>query len=190
MFLRIVERFRAVVETEGLPVAIAKVTATLRRLPMRGRTDSFDGTFHTETSAIVPLWRLKIPSSNAKFGTRYQTCDPSVFFSALRVVPEDPRELVFIDLGCGKGRTLILAAQQGFKRVMGVEFSPQLAAIARENIRCVGVTAEVLEMDACQFQPPDENLFIYLYNPFGDSVIAPVVKNLLLWSSKATKRLS
>src|SRR5262249_19084439 len=44
---------------------------------------------------------------------------------------------VFIDLGAGKGRVVALAAQYPFRRVQGVEISPQLVAAARVNLeRC------------------------------------------------------
>jgi len=165
--------------------AITRVAAVLGRKPPGVGVDNFDSTFKTETATIVPLWRLRIPSSNAKFGIRYQTSSPSAFLDALGKVPEDLHNLVFIDLGCGKGRTLILAAKQGFKRVMGVEFSPQLAAIARENVRRVGVTAEVLEMDACHFNPPDDSLLVYMYNPFKDIVVDAVLRNLRQWAQQS-----
>lgn len=41
---------------------------------------------------------------------------------------------VFLDYGSGKGRALIMAAQYPFRRILGVEFSPQLSLIASQNI--------------------------------------------------------
>ncbi|MBZ5489392.1 MAG: class I SAM-dependent methyltransferase [Acidobacteriia bacterium] len=51
------------------------------------------------------------------------------------VVPAALQDFTFIDLGSGKGRALLMAAQYGFKRIIGVEFMPELHRVAQENIR-------------------------------------------------------
>lgn len=147
--------------------------------------DSLDRDLQIETSGVIPLWRLSIASPNAPFGVRYQTTDPSVFFNAIKLLPEDISKLSFVDLGSGKGRMLVLAAKAGFKKVMGVEFSPELAAIARRNLGRVGASAEIVELDAGQFSFPDENLVIYMYNPFGGPVMQSIVGNLLDWRRRS-----
>jgi cyclopropane fatty-acyl-phospholipid synthase-like methyltransferase len=38
-----------------------------------------------------------------------------------------PKASVFVDLGSGKGRVLLLAAQYGFEKVVGVEYSQSCA---------------------------------------------------------------
>jgi SAM-dependent methyltransferase len=178
---QILERFFAVTREQGVAAAIAGVASFARRTLRHTRRDAFDATLGTDTSSEVSLWRLKISSDNAKFGVKYQTLDPSLFLSALKMVPDDPEDLTFIDLGCGKGRTLILAGKCGFKRVIGVEFSPDLSAIARANISKVGVCAEIVETDVAQFTYPNDNLLIYMYNPFGESVMRSVIQTLHNW---------
>jgi SAM-dependent methyltransferase len=107
----------------------------------------------------------------------------------LRSLPAiDPADLTFIDLGCGKGATLVVAAQQGFKRVVGVELDSQLAEVARTNARVVhertSRPVEVVESDASAYQLPLEPGVVYLFNPFGlhtmrsvaDAVMASLVQ--------------
>ncbi|MGA9882407.1 MAG: class I SAM-dependent methyltransferase [Candidatus Acidiferrales bacterium] len=112
---------------------------------------------------------------------------PSVFNGALGLVELDPSGLCFVDLGCGKGRTLILAARRGFKRVIGVEFSPGLVAIARKNLKRTGLDAEVVDEDAGQYRLPDDNLVIYMYNPFGSAVMITVIRSLLEWGKSCRR---
>jgi SAM-dependent methyltransferase len=188
MVRQIVDRFLAVVKHEGLTVAFAKAMAKARRVFPENVAAEFDAALNTETSRVVPLWRLKIPFENSKHGSEYRTTHPSVFQQALSLVPGDIGDLTFIDIGCGKGRTLILASQWGFKKIIGVEFSPELAAVARRNISTVGICAEVVEIDACQFSFPDENLLIYMYNPFGPVVMRSLVHNLLEWHENKAKQ--
>jgi len=186
--LQMAERFAAVVREEGLSSALGKLVSLRPRTASIGDTCQFDAAFETDTLAEVPLWRLQIPSNNVKYGSRYQTVDPSAFAAAVGVVPVEANMLHFIDLGCGKGRTLILAAQQGFHRVTGVEFSPDLARIARENLAKVRVIAEVVQTDVCDFAFPQSDLLIYMYNPFGPPVMESVINNLVAWRGITRKQ--
>jgi len=45
------------------------------------------------------------------------------------------RDFTFVDLGSGKGRVLLMASHYPFKRIIGVEFIPELHQVAQENIR-------------------------------------------------------
>ena len=86
---------------------------------------------------------------------------------------------MFVDVGCGKGKTLMVAARLGFRSVVGVEFAPELAAIAAANIRKVGIgNAAVVEGDAAAFTFPDDPLVVYFYNPFSREVMQQVIANL------------
>lgn len=101
-----------------------------------------------------------------------------------------PRECVFIDLGSGMGRALLLAVQLGFKTVVGVEFSPKLCAIARQNVKIftqsdalsgqVTVTSriEVIQADVARFEIPAERCIFYAFNPFDGVVMERFVGNL------------
>ena len=184
MVRQIMGRVSTVVREEGTAVALAKIAKVAVRLFHGDTTDDFDSSFKIDTWREVPLWQLHVPSQNASFGSKYQTTDPSVFYDAIQMVPAEVRDSTFIDLGCGKGRTLILAAKQGFKNVIGVEFSPELAAIARQNIQQVGVAAQIVEGDASEFRFPEGKLLIYMYNPFGKSVMRSVIANLLDWRAR------
>ena len=46
----------------------------------------------------------------------------------------DASRFTFVDLGCGKGKPLMVAASYGFRRLVGVDISAECIAIARRNI--------------------------------------------------------
>jgi len=158
--------------------------ATLRDglgLLRRGRTtDEFDLRQGTDTGGTLPLWRLKkISSPNARFGTAYQTIEEQATVDAMRALRDDPHVLTFIDLGCGKGRVLLVAANFGFKQVIGVEFSHELAEIAKKNLRKMGIAnAAVVQTDAAKYRFPDSDMVVYLFNPFSEEVMQTVISNL------------
>jgi SAM-dependent methyltransferase len=137
--------------------------------------DAFDREVGTNTSGKIMLRRLRIPSPNKSAGVDYEPVDPMTFKQAIRYVPH---RATFVDLGCGKGRALILAHQAGFQKLIGVEFAPALAAVARNNLAALNISAEIVECDAANYVFPDENCVIFMYNPFGRQVLKKIVPRM------------
>jgi predicted RNA methylase len=106
-----------------------------------------------------------------------------------------PRESGFLDLGSGKGRALLLAAQHGFRRVVGVEFSPQLCRLARANIATFEKSTplpspiEIVEADAARYEIGSDLNVFYLYNPFEPPVLSKVLENLRRSVASAPRRI-
>jgi SAM-dependent methyltransferase len=105
--------------------------------------------------------------------------------AALRDLPlTDYSKYTFIDVGSGKGRVLFVAAEYPFHKVMGVEFSNALHDDAVANLkrykfprrRCADI--EPVHADAREFEFPNDNLVIYLFNPFGAEVMERMLENL------------
>jgi SAM-dependent methyltransferase len=100
------------------------------------------------------------------------------------VAPAALQDFTFIDLGSGKGRVLLMAADYPFQRIVGVEFMPDLCRAAEKNIaayssdrqQCRDI--ETVCMDARDFQLPAGPLVVYLFNPFSESTFAHVLENL------------
>ena len=97
--------------------------------------------------------------------------------------PLNFRDFTFIDLGSGKGRTLLMASDYPFRRIIGVELLPSLHEIAQENLRkykseSQKCFAEAICADATAFSFPAEALVIFLFNPFPESGMRRVVANL------------
>ena len=90
----------------------------------------------------------------------------------------------FVDLGCGKGKPLLVAASYPFRRLVGVDISPACIAVARRNVARYGpepvdpARVELVVADAQDFPFPPDPLVVYLYNPFPGAVLERVVANL------------
>lgn len=126
-------------------------------------------------------------------GVAYSPTPVGQFRRILRELPvSTPSDFTFLDLGCGKGRTLLLAAEKGFGRVVGVEFDPGLAETARRNTETcnlgTGATTGAVEVvcgDAARYEFPLEPTVVFLFNPFGEDTLRAVVdrieESLTLW---------
>jgi SAM-dependent methyltransferase len=89
----------------------------------------------------------------------------------------------FLDIGCGKGRALCMAAHQGFKQVTGLDFSKKLCDVARENLaktklKIPALQFSVINNDAFYFEIPSDVDCIFLFNPFDEIIMSAVVNNI------------
>jgi SAM-dependent methyltransferase len=143
----------------------------------------YDLIHNVETRSKVPLAGLDVVGNNKSLGHWYVCTLPKSMQSLLRHLKAIDSSTTFIDIGCGKGLTLLVAATHPFRKIIGVEFSPQLHQIALQNIqryrgskRCTNV--EVLCMDAADFQFPAGPLLVYFFNPFDKPIMEKVLSNL------------
>jgi SAM-dependent methyltransferase len=174
MFTRILLKATDVFRREGFKGLFRRVF----RKPRHRKPDDFDHTRSVDTAAPVELWQLDIPSRDWLAGVGYAPISLEVWQQVMHGLPMDPRNHWFADLGCGKGRALILAAESGFQRVIGVEFSLDLCRIARRNLAKLNLNAEILCQSARDYEFPRGSGVVFLYNPFGPSVLEPVLKSV------------
>ena len=95
----------------------------------------FDKEFGVDTTGSILLSSLDIEGENWKYGVAYEPTDPKSFCAVLGNLRINYERFVFIDLGSGKGRALLMAAEFPFKEIVGIELSRQLHQVAQRNIR-------------------------------------------------------
>ncbi len=170
LFRRIIRRTRLVGIRSVLTEAYTKL---FTRSP---EGDTFDARYGTNTAGSTPLWRLSISAPDAIYGITYKSTPEDKITSLIQDIP---RDAIFVDLGCGKGRVLMVAGRIGFRKLIGVDIAPELVAIAKENLLKTGTNAQLYCKSAADYQfPSDEPLAVYLYNPFVIEVMRKVVYRL------------
>jgi len=139
----------------------------------------FDRSHGTRTSGFV---ESRAAAARGLPGC-YAGCQPSIVRAALRVLPP-LHGFTFIDLGCGKGRPLFVAAEFPFRRLVGIEMSEALVRAARDNAAIMRqrfpdrVEPQIELRDASTFVCPEGDLAVFLYNPFPETVVRAVVAQL------------
>jgi len=159
--------------------------STPERLRQRFGDADYDWDYRVNTTSGAVGWRDRLIG---RFHSEYQPTDPAAFHEMLDTLQEraalDFSEFAFVDLGSGKGRTLLMASDYPFRKVVGVELLASLHQIAQENLlkykndsqKCLAL--ESVCADATEFALPDGGLVLYLFNPFPESGMRRVVKNL------------
>lgn len=84
-----------------------------------------------------------------------------------------------LDVGCGKGYMLRFFSNFPFSRVDGVEHNPEIAAIARRNLKKLGLKSRVFLTDACDFTEWGSYNWFYFYNPFPDRVMDACLRHMV-----------
>lgn len=126
---------------------------------------------------------LSVESEHKKDALPYIPTQISPLRTVLRKL-DLPKDGAFVDLGSGKGRVLLIAAQSGFQRIVGVEFSRELCEIARENVkiflRQTQITAqiEVIESDVATWPVHRGDNVFFMFHPFKKTVLARFLDNL------------
>jgi Methyltransferase domain len=156
-----------------------------RRRQRYGDVD-YDWDFRVDTTSATVGWRDRLLGM---FHSPYQPTEPALFREMLasltQVNPKiNLREFTFIDIGSGKGRVLLMAADYPFRRILGVELIPELHRVAKENIgkyksdsqQCFAIDS--IQGNASEFIFPPEPTVLYLFNPLPESGLAKMTSNL------------
>jgi SAM-dependent methyltransferase len=151
--------------------------------PAEDRT--FDDRHGTDTGGSVEPEQLGIEDREARSAAILYLPSPlRVTRWMLDRVGVEPARTTFVDLGCGKGRVVLVAAQRPFRRVVGIEISPELAAIATGNVGRYRPPGELLapieidNADVTKVDLPAGDLLLHLYHPFETPVTEAVLHRL------------
>ncbi len=183
----LLRRISSSLRQQGFAGTAAKMAGTLPE-------KIFDWRYGTDTCAISNLSGLTIASENREHGTRYE---PTRVLSLQKLLPTirqiTPGDSVLVDLGCGKGRVLLLAAGAGFRTVRGLEFASELCEIARRNCETfkaktkIPANFEIIHADVTTYPYRAEENVFFLFNPF-DAVIFERVLSAIVHSWRKSRR--
>jgi hypothetical protein len=153
----------------------------LRRHVEHARGRSFDLRFGVETTSRVTIAAIPIVGTNRGFAEGYMPTPIGMTRRILRRLEARCRDCVFVDFGSGKGRVLLLASDLPFRRVIGIEFAPQLHLVAERNIerypsRCR--RAEAVCDDAAAYEIPKEPCILFFANPFAAGVLRKIAARM------------
>jgi SAM-dependent methyltransferase len=144
----------------------------------------WDRKFGVDTGGQVELEGLAVVGANKALGAPAVSTSPKTFRYLSRYFPETPENHVYVDVGSGKGRTLIMAAELGFRRITGVEFSGDLCDKARENAaayvlrRQTRASFSIMNADATACALPQDDCVLYFGNPFALTLWPSMIANL------------
>lgn len=144
---------------------------------------AFDFRYGTETSRRIPREQIATNSENLVHCVNYGASKAMPFQRLMRDL-HLPKDGVFVDLGSGKGRALMLAASYGFRKVIGIEFSGELCTKSRENLHKFLMKSpsssevEVIESDVTKYNLRGDETVFFMLDPFNAPVLEAVLRNI------------
>jgi SAM-dependent methyltransferase len=168
----------------GSRTALPKWLGPVFKTIGNARCRAWDLIHGVDTCGDIPLLDLNFESEHKTPGLEYQSHHPEIIRTALSSLEIRYQDYTFVDIGCGKGRVLLVASEFPFRKIIGIEFAPQLAERARQNLKtyrardrkCLAI--EAVTADATEYELAPEPQVLYFYSPFERSVLAKVVNNV------------
>jgi SAM-dependent methyltransferase len=173
------KRLATLVGRAGVGPTLSTLLASLDEKYLR----RFDRRYRVHTSGLILLPDTSFDRARLPDATQYGPINGWGFRKFLRRAAF-PRNLSFVDIGCGLGRACILAAEYGFAKVTGVDLAAELCEGARRNIaRCRLASGEIspieiVQMDALAFcGQTDADLFL-MFRPFSRKLTRTVLDTM------------
>jgi SAM-dependent methyltransferase len=141
----------------------------------------YDWEHRVDTTSANVSWRARLIGL---LNSSYQPIESPLFAEMIESLGIGYSQFIFIDIGSGKGRPLLMASEYPFRKIVGVELLPELNTIAQENIRrfpeerklCREI--EALQQDATEYLFPPMPLVVFMFHPLPESGFRKVIANL------------
>lgn len=161
----------------GLPrLAAAKASGGARRAAQK----AFEWRYGVHTDEYLYLEDLDLQEDGRVWHDASEWISLDRALRKLRIGRED----VFVDLGSGLGRAVLVASRLPFGRVIGVDIAESFNEVARANVeknrsrlRCPRV--EIVTADATTWPVPPDLSVAYMYSPVLGELFDRIVANLL-----------
>lgn len=124
---------------------------------------------------------MKISSSTEFF--HYQGASYKVLLDVFKDLISTTRDFAFLDIGCGKGRAVLVAEYCGYNKLRGIDLDQELISDANENLANYKFKRRESEIvfsceNALTFLYPNEASVYFLFNPFNEAILSEVLRRL------------
>ncbi|MDR5738211.1 class I SAM-dependent methyltransferase [Caballeronia sp. LZ016] len=136
------------------------------------RTHPIDRMLGTDTGGIYPPESATGTNGPESGNLPYMGCQPSIVRHVLQQLG-DVTGRTFIDIGCGKGRPMIVATEFPFDAVLGYDIAAPLVETANRNAAIVArrfpdrTPMRAFVDDATTMPFPSKDIVAFFFNPFG-----------------------
>ncbi|QGZ66428.1 class I SAM-dependent methyltransferase [Paraburkholderia acidisoli] len=147
-----------------IPLLRAVYSGCLRRHPI-------DVEYGTDTSGLVDAPTLRDARLVGQLRP-YMGSQPTIIRRALDTLG-NVTGYTFIDIGCGKGRPMIVASEYAFALALGYDISADLVRTANRNAARIAQRfpyrppIRAIAANVSDLTLPSGNLVVFLFNPFG-----------------------
>jgi 16S rRNA G966 N2-methylase RsmD len=150
--------------------------------------------FGIETTGADELLSLEEKGIDITHSTIYMPVSYDVLKEIFERFP--PCKFVhFLDIGCGKGRALCVAATMGANKISGIELSKDFCEITKQNLEIIKKQQQhfgykIFNNDAFYFEIETDVDCIFMFNPFDDIIMSGVLENIEISLKKKCRKMT
>ena len=168
-------------------IGVVETFKALVRYALRSKIadSSYDRRNSTDTASRIENEQLEMSDPEAQnHATCYRTASERFIGYLISHLGINYQEYDFVDVGCGKGRVLLVASSFPFRSICGIELSQPAFEIAKKNIRtyrcadqkCFNI--HIRNVDARYYEPSIANTVYYFFEPFDIVILTAVLAKL------------
>lgn len=136
------------------------------------RTTGYDNLRHLEKQGI-----------DIDHSTIYMPAGYYMLETLLGEIAQLPHNKHFLDIGCGKGRAMYVAAHFGCTHLTGIDLSKKFCDETEALLKQLpfkNIHVSVQHADAFYYRIPKDIEVIFLFNPFDEVIMSGVVENIII----------
>ena len=131
----------------------------------------------------IPLRNLTLVNADITKSSPYEAVSYYMLEKLLLHMQKISAECFIVDLGCGKGRVMVVAAHLGFKRITGIDFAKELCVEAARNMETTqrsvpGIEWQVICVNVLDYSIKPEDSVFFMFNPFVEETLQVFLDDL------------
>ncbi len=139
--------------------------------------------YRINSTSSSNLSRFNITGHQLAHATEYMPVNYFTIEHLFKHLPQKAKQGVFLDIGCGKGRAMCVAAHYGFQRVKGIDFAKEMIDAAEKNLSATKKIHPSLEYqlswaDISTLGIEKTVTTIFLFNPFDEILLKTVLQKI------------
>lgn len=132
--------------------------------------------YKIKTFSPVKLKHLTIENADISKSSPYEAVNYYILEKLLTAFRKISAEASIVDLGCGKGRVMVVAAYFGFTKITGIDFAKELCEEATANMCKTqdivpGINWKVIHANVLDYIIQDDDSVFFMFNPFVEEIL-------------------
>jgi SAM-dependent methyltransferase len=139
--------------------------------------------YQINSTSFNNLSEFNIKGNQLKHGTEYMPVSYFTIEEMLSRLSNENKTGIFLDIGCGKGRALCVAAHYGFTKLKGIDFAKEMVDVSELNLKKTkdlfpDLNYELSWADVSGLAIDKDVSTIFLFNPFNQKVMELVIEKI------------
>jgi predicted RNA methylase len=129
------------------------------------------------------LHKLSVKAGDISKGSPYEAVSYYLLEKLLSAFRKFSDSKSIIDLGCGKGRVMVVAAYFGFTSITGVDFAKELCEEAEANMikvqkKFTDLKWKVICNDVLNYDISPDDCVFFMFNPFTKDILEKFLQKI------------